>query len=74
MKFAIVGLGGWVNYEHLPELNELGFKVDYCVDIDEKRVLRISHRKQYVRVLRKNYKPIQFLNGCASNIIIFELK
>lgn len=38
MKFAIIGLGGWVNYGHLPALSELGIKVDYCVDIDERRV------------------------------------
>ncbi|MDT7862407.1 MAG: Gfo/Idh/MocA family oxidoreductase [Saccharolobus sp.] len=44
MKFAIIGLGGWVNYGHLPALNELGIKVDYCVDIDEKRVKDFSQR------------------------------
>ncbi|WP_338604703.1 Gfo/Idh/MocA family oxidoreductase [Sulfolobus tengchongensis] len=44
MKFGIIGLGGWVVGGHLPALTELGIKVDYCVDIDEKRVKDFSQK------------------------------
>jgi len=44
MKLGIVGLGGWVTTGHLPALTDLGIKVDYCADIDEKRVKDFSQK------------------------------
>ncbi|MEM0264020.1 MAG: Gfo/Idh/MocA family oxidoreductase [Saccharolobus sp.] len=44
MKLGVIGLGGWVSAAHLPALTELGIKIDYCADVDEKRVKDFSQK------------------------------
>jgi hypothetical protein len=46
MKLGIVGLGGWVTTGHLPALTDLGIKVDYCADIDEKKSERFLSKNR----------------------------
>ncbi len=38
ISIAFVGLGGIASQAHLPAIKELGFNVDFCVDVDEYKV------------------------------------
>ncbi|MCS7110878.1 MAG: Gfo/Idh/MocA family oxidoreductase [Ignisphaera sp.] len=44
ISIAFIGLGGIASQAHLPAIKELGFNVDFCVDVDEQRVRSFTEK------------------------------
>jgi len=62
LRIAFIGLGGIAKNAHLPALKGLGYKVDFCVDIDTGRVKEFTENvgcKGYAdyREMLKNENP-----------------